>query len=198
MTRRFLSLVLALMLVVTLVPLASAEDTEPVFEEATLRLVLNVPAEVDLENNPIIQRVYERTGIKMEIEAPPQNSYWERTRVIVASGDYPDIMLQGTDVDMEKWAEEGILAELDDKIVNYPNLMKNISAQQWSDTRAMSTGKIVGVPRPNTYSRWGYIINETWLENLNLEAPKTVEEFIEVCRAFTFDDPDGNGKIPPA
>lgn len=194
MTRRFLSLVLALMLVVTLVPLASAEDTEPVFEEATLRLVLNVPAEVDLENNPIIQRVYERTGIKMEIEAPPQNSYWERTRVIVASGDYPDIMLQGTDVDMEKWAEEGILAELDNKIVNYPNLMKNISAQQWSDTRAMSTGKIVGVPRPNTYSRWGYIINETWLENLNLEAPKTVEEFIEVCRAFTFDDPDGNGK----
>lgn len=194
MTRKILSLSLALVMLLSAMVIAHAETTAPEFKEATLRLVLNVPAEVELENNPILQRVYERTGIKMEIEAPPQNSYWERTRVIVASGDYPDIMLQGTDTDMEKWAEEGILAALDDKLPNYPNLMQNISAQQWSDTRAQSTGKIVGVPRPNTYSKWGYVINETWLKNLNLEAPTTVEEFIAVCRAFTFDDPDGNGK----
>ena len=27
-----------------------------------------------------------------------------------------------------------------------------------------------------------------------MDAPRTVEEFVEVCRAFTTQDPDGNGK----
>lgn len=163
-------------------------------EEVVLDVVLNVPAEIDLENNPVLEKAHELTGIRLNIEAPPQNEYWDRTRIIVASGDYPDMMLQGTDVDMELWAEEGILANLDDKIKDYPNLMANITSGQWSDARALSTGHIVAVPRPNAHDRRGYIINQTWLDNLGLEAPETIEEFVEVSRAFTFDDPDMNGK----
>lgn len=173
---------------------SSEENESSASEIVTLRAVLNVPAEVNLENNPVLKRAEELTGIRLDIEAPPSNEYWDRTRIIVASGDYPDMMIQGTDVDMEKWAEEGILAELDDKIVNYPNLMANITAGQWSDGRALSTGKIVAVPRANAHDKRGYVINQTWLDNLGLEAPETIEEFVEVSRAFTFDDPDGNGK----
>ncbi len=37
-------------------------------------------------------------------------------------------------------------------------------------------------------------IRQDWLNALGLEVPETTEEFFEVMRAFTFDDPDGNGE----
>jgi putative aldouronate transport system substrate-binding protein len=37
-------------------------------------------------------------------------------------------------------------------------------------------------------------IRQSWLDNLGLEMPTTPEEQLEVAKAFTFQDPDGNGK----
>jgi len=37
-------------------------------------------------------------------------------------------------------------------------------------------------------------MRKDWLDNLGLSMPKTVDEFYNVLRAFTFDDPDGNGR----
>lgn len=38
------------------------------------------------------------------------------------------------------------------------------------------------------------MINQQWLNKLNLKAPTTLDEFTNVCKAFTNNDPDGNGK----
>jgi putative aldouronate transport system substrate-binding protein len=38
------------------------------------------------------------------------------------------------------------------------------------------------------------IIRGDWLENLNLEVPETLDQYMDVMRAFTRDDPDGNGE----
>jgi putative aldouronate transport system substrate-binding protein len=192
--KKSIAILSCICMLVACVVSASATEKPAGWKEVTLKVVLNVEATVDLENNPLFAKLYEDTGIRLDIEAPPQNSYWDRTRIIVASGEYPDLMLQGADVDMDKWASEGLLAELDGLIGSYPNLTANISPQQWEDCRAPSTGKIVAVPRPNSYDYWGYVINQTWLDKLGLKAPTTLDEFVEVCRAFTFNDPDGNGK----
>jgi putative aldouronate transport system substrate-binding protein len=37
-------------------------------------------------------------------------------------------------------------------------------------------------------------IRVDWLENLGLEMPETIYDLYEVSKAFTFDDPDGNGE----
>ena len=37
-------------------------------------------------------------------------------------------------------------------------------------------------------------IRQDWLDNLGLKMPTTIEELKEVARAFTEDDPDGNGQ----
>lgn len=37
-------------------------------------------------------------------------------------------------------------------------------------------------------------IRKDWLDQLNLSMPKNYKEYIEVLRAFTNEDPDGNGK----
>ncbi len=43
-------------------------------------------------------------------------------------------------------------------------------------------------------SRSGLIYRKDWADNLGIETPKTIDEFYEMLRAFTEDDPDGNGK----
>ncbi|MFH5183626.1 extracellular solute-binding protein [Paenibacillus sp. TAB 01] len=114
----------------------------------------------------------------------------------MASGDLPDLIYNwgGADSNMETWAQNGLLAPLDDKIAQYPNLMKNITKEMWDGVRSVNDGKIYIVPRTNVVNHWGYMINQTWLDKLNLKAPTTLDEFTNVCKAFTQNDPDGNGK----
>jgi len=173
---------------------SSGDGRSTVEEPVTLKIFASLNPEINLKDNPVIQAAEKAANVKLDVEAPPQNGYWDRMKVVLASGEWPDLFWFGTDTDFEKYAGEGLLATLDDKIGNYPNLMANISKEQWSDGRALVDGKIHAIPKPNSYDRWGYLINQKWLDKLGLKAPTTVDEFVEVARAFTFDDPDGNGK----
>ncbi len=40
----------------------------------------------------------------------------------------------------------------------------------------------------------GVLIRKDWLDKLGLQPPKTVDEYLSVMHAFTYNDPDGNGK----
>ncbi|MBW7456345.1 extracellular solute-binding protein, partial [Paenibacillus sepulcri] len=63
---------------------------------------------------------------------------------------------------------------------------------------ASSNGKLMAIP--NTTSGGGtdgaqlVWVRTDWLEKLNLDPPKTMEDVINIARAFTNDDPDGNNK----
>ncbi|WP_347835768.1 hypothetical protein [Gracilibacillus sp. JCM 18860] len=55
-------------------------------------------------------------------------------------------------------------------------------------------GELYTLYQGRPLSRQGIIYRKDWAENLGLEAPTTTDEFMEMVRAFTEDDPDGNGK----
>jgi putative aldouronate transport system substrate-binding protein len=57
----------------------------------------------------------------------------------------------------------------------------------------MSDGKIYGIP---TWRGGGCVtyIRADWLKNVGLAVPTTWDEYVKVLRAFTFNDPDRNGK----
>ena len=71
-----------------------------------------------------------------------------------------------------QWAEQGLLADLTDLIGDYPNLMANISQEQYGDTKFLGDDRIFGIPRPNSYDKAGFVINKKWLDALGLEVPK--------------------------
>lgn len=211
MSKKWLSLTLALTLVVSLLagcsgqPATSASpqgstsasgatspaaDAEPV--EITAVLQLN--PEIVLDDNPVIKMIEEKLNIRLHIEAPPQSGYGDRVKMLVSTGDMPDLVHYGADIFATQWAEEGLLMDVTDAIANYPNLKRNISTEQFGDCAFLPDGRFYGVPRPNSYDKWGYVINKKWLDAVGMQAPTTVDEFIEVCRAFTTKDPDGNGK----
>jgi putative aldouronate transport system substrate-binding protein len=173
-------------------PAAAATPKAPV----TIKMFNRVNAGIVLDNNPIVAEVEKLANVKLSIEAPPINNYVDKLQVMMASGDLPDLIYNwgGADANMETWAKNGLLAPLDDKISKYPNLMKNITKEMWDGVKSVNDGKTYLIPRPNIINHWGYIINQQWLDKLNLKAPTTLDEFTEVVRAFTKKDPDGNGK----
>ncbi|GGJ66346.1 extracellular solute-binding protein [Deinococcus aquiradiocola] len=56
-------------------------------------------------------------------------------------------------------------------------------------------GQMYGLQEPAALSRqYGIMVRQDWLDRLNLRAPTTLEDFLNVARAFTERDPDGNGR----
>ena len=79
-----------------------------------------------------------------------------------------------------------------------PNLTK--AMEECPELRAACTdrdGKIYSLPkklplRPTVCGN-GLYINQTWLDNLGLEAPKTLDELTDVLLTFAKEDADGDG-----
>ncbi|MBW7455466.1 extracellular solute-binding protein, partial [Paenibacillus sepulcri] len=80
--------------------------------------------------------------------------------------------------------ESGIFMPLDDLLQKYaPNLMKLIPIAAWET--ASYEGKIYGIPEfLKSPSRRATYIRTDLLEKTGLQAPKTVDEFLNVLRAF--------------
>ena len=140
----------------------SAAPAENQSEPVTIRVFNRVNAQVVIENNPVLQEVERLNNVKLEYEAPPINNYVDKLQIIMASGDIPDLIYNwgtagnGADANMETWASNGLLAVLDDKIGNYPNLMSNITSEMWDAVKSVNDGKTYIVPRTNIVNDWGY------------------------------------------
>lgn len=160
-----------------------------------IKMMNRVNVDVKLENNPYISEIEKVANVKLEIEAPPINNYNDRLQIVMASGDYPDLVyIWQLDKNYEMWASDDILQPLDDKISKYPNLMSNLTKDMWEVTRTIGTKKIHGVPKANKVNRWGLLANQLWLDKLGLKAPTSTDELYEAAKAIATKDPDGNGK----
>ena len=165
-------------------------------DPVNISVINRINATVVLEDNPVVKELVKVAGVNLDIEAPPINNYNDKLQIVMASGEAPDLIYNwfAADANYQTWAKNGLLTPLDDKLAKYPNLMANINKDLWNSVRADFDGKIYLIPRMNTVNHWGYMINQQWLDKLKLKAPTTLDEFTAVCRAFTKNDPDGNGK----
>jgi putative aldouronate transport system substrate-binding protein len=55
-------------------------------------------------------------------------------------------------------------------------------------------GKTFAIAKAPTAPKTSYWIRKDWLDKLNLKVPTTLDELLSVAKAFTEQDPDGNGK----
>ena len=194
MKRIFLTMGAAAVLALALLVSCGKDASDDNDGRIEISAILQLNPEIVLENNPVIAMIEQELNITLKIEAPPVSSFGDRVKILVSTNRMPDLVQYGADIFATQWAEEGLLLDVTDKIDNYPNLKANISTEQFSDCIFLPDRKIYGIPRPNSYDKWGYLINKKWLDALGLEPPRTVAEFTEVCRAFTFNDPDRNGR----
>ncbi len=77
-------------------------------------------------------------------------------------------------------------------------LMPTRTAQQYDSASKSHTtinGKSYGLASPGSIAKnEGLLIRQDWLDKLGLKAPTNLDELYDVLYAFTYNDPDGNGK----
>ena len=142
----------------------------------------------------------ESLGINMEttLLGGDASNYETKLRLaLTSSDDLPDVFPVYSAQLAADMIESGMVKDITDDITNLmPDRLKEIY-DQYPNTYSTVTkdGKIYGMAvSPHLTEGEVMIIRQDWLDNLGLEAPTTIDEFEEVIRAFTEDDPDGNGE----
>lgn len=151
-------------------------------------------------NDNVWTRCYEEElGIRLNYTvAAAGDDYTQKLTMAIASNDLPDLM----DLPPEEFSElanAGLLADLTEAYENEASelLKQTIEADGGIQlASAKVDGKLYGLPQLSAADGtcdllW---IRTDWLENLGLQAPTTMDELLEVARAFRYDDPDGNGQ----
>jgi len=117
----------------------------------------------------------------------------DKMPVLMASGDLPDILQANVQSYLPQLVAGNLIAALDEPLAKYG---KDIVANQRDGQLAFGqfAGKQYAVPNQYLLKYFAQMIRMDWLEKLGLKVPVTMDEFREVARAFTFKDPDGNGK----
>lgn len=173
-------------------------------EKITLKVMLmirDVDTLMEINEMPMVKELEEKTGIHIEWEVVKGSDWSLKSNLMFASGEYPDIILAvgTTGMDEEFGVTQEILIPLDELSAKYmPNYMERIAMEAddptvslvASDGQKYSIGFLVG-QYINTNQH--FFINQTWLDNLGLPTPNTLEELTEVLRAFKKGDPNGNG-----
>lgn len=143
--------------------------------------------------------VKEKLGITLKYVIIPTGSDGEtKLNAAAAANALPDFfMTVSTSSQRNKCFElykQGLIAPIDDLMKLMPNRVKThydptSLALTKFDGKQVCTVEVANLPR-----REGLVIRKDWLDKLGLKAPTTLDELLTVAKAFTTQDPDGNGK----
>lgn len=149
-----------------------------------------------LTDNMWTQWINENAPVNVEFMAIHPRDTVERFNILFASGDVPDLIAHPWQNVMNPWADQGLLLPLDDLIDDTVHIRRMFEENpQYLPRARAGDGSIYFLGNSEeTGPNWTLFYRKDWLENLGLEVPETLDEFIDVATAFTFDDPDGNGQ----
>lgn len=152
----------------------------------------------DINSDKYVTKLEQLSNTDLDLQLIPHENYSQTITLMFASGEMPDL-LQTKGINTPEVApavDSGNLMPLNELIDKYgPNLKKYVPQESWDSARVSKDGKIYGIPQENPI-RNGTVtyIRQDWLDKLGLKAPKTVDEYITVLKAFKEKDPNGNGK----
>jgi putative aldouronate transport system substrate-binding protein len=156
----------------------------------------------DFATNEFTKWYEEKTGVHIKWEVLPEEGAAEKLNLMLASGEYPDVIMDMTltPAQLRVYGEKGVFLRLNDLIDKYGVETKKMFEEMPLVEDAVTTpeGDIFALPQVNecfhcttSQKMWIY---KPWLDKLGLDVPTTTEEFYDVMMAFKTQDPNGNGK----
>ena len=145
----------------------------------------------------IIQTIDDYCNVDLQIEWILSDVTEEKTSLAMSNpSTMPMVMTWSGAItgNVVNYAKAGAFVDLNDYIWDsekYPNLSqmnKNVAETLSVD------GKLIAIPRTRDIGRYGLSYRQDWADKLGIEEPKTVDDVYNMLYAFTYDDPDGNGK----
>lgn len=137
----------------------------------------------------IRQHIIDEAGVHPVAIVPPKGTATEKLNLLLGSSNDKVDVFQGS-WDIYKDA----IIPINDLLDKHGQAIKAAWPEEAWASVTDKDGNIWGVPRGGagvTYPLW---IRTDWLEKLDLEMPKTLDELEVVLEAFKQNDPDGNGE----
>lgn len=200
--KRLVSFFLALCVLLTAGLALAVDEPMPEMTKATIMFKQGVVRY--LEGDSLYDNVYinsYRDDLNIDLEyavLADGDEYTQKLTMAIASNSLPDILYLPIK-EYTQLAKAGKLWALDEVIDQYANeiTLKNFASDGGDMMDAAKIdGTLYGIPVGcfrNCPSNFLWI-RKDWLDKLNLTAPQSFEDVVEIARAFTTQDPDGNGE----
>lgn len=158
----------------------------------------NFPAGWDYSDNIWTQAIFDELGIRLELafEAPDVGGQYEtRVNLAIASGDVPDSIRLTSAAQFSRLVDAGRLEDLTeafDKFA-YPQLQEWFMedggvGREWGTVG----GKLYGIAQSSVPFQTARMlfIRQDWREDLGFDQPTSMNDVIDMARAFKAVDPD--------
>lgn len=139
----------------------------------------------------------EKYKIDLKLTLLPLGAEGEtKLNAAAAANQLPDLFGIGRN-QYYQYLDRDLLGQVDELLPLMPERTKSHYSDANRNKLVTADGHMYGLqepPLPPNPKRTGLAIRQDWLDKLGLKAPTTLDEFLEVAKAFTEKDPDGNGK----
>lgn len=168
-------------------------------EQMSLHLFVSRPESASLPDPSLdfVRQTIESTfKVRLQVTAAAESDYHTRLAALLAANDPPDMWLGLGSDGGASYTLDNALAVM--SLFVSPDTMPNYF-QYWMNEEELRRyqfhNKFVRAPLPYDKMAYrSYYIRKDWLDRLGLPVPDTYEAYVKTLRAFTYDDPDGNGK----
>jgi len=147
----------------------------------------------EVPDDRVLKEIERAANVELNIEWVPDNNYADKLNTAFATETFPQIVPVGMQQfnQFKDAIRDGQFWEIGPYLGDYENLGK-LKDEILENTKV--DGKLYSLYQGSSLSRQGLIYRKDWADNLGLEAPTNLEEFYDMAKAFTEDDPNENGK----
>ena len=158
--------------------------------------------ESDFSQNLFYQNLEKLSGVHIDWTIIPTATYNEQFSLMLVSEEYPDIATNSASKcsgSADQACEDGILVDLNeykDLIPNYLNVLENVAIGGYGG-HLTDAGYLMGFWQLRDRLQptfLGYYTRQDWMDELNLDAPETLDDWHEMLVAFR--DNKTGGKAP--
>lgn len=151
-----------------------------------------------ITNNPYTRLMEEKLNIKTEIAwETDSNTFNQKVSLAIASGDIPDMMVVDRRI-YKQLVQNDLIQEMGEAYEKCISPFLRDQYDSYGDRifeEATYDGKLMGIPGTQIYGQnfsvlW---VRTDYLEKVNMEMPKTMEDVRKVAKAFIENDVSGTG-----
>ncbi|WP_240415830.1 extracellular solute-binding protein [Paenibacillus periandrae] len=166
---------------------AGKDNNDPMPISIAFAQVGDIPG----KGGEVEQLLEKYTNTKLNIQWIPGAAYDDKVNVMIASNEMPQLLKLQYTPNTISAMQSGLFWEVGPYLKDYKNL--SAQNQQFFDN-ILVDGKMYGVPIFSEIARAAIVYRKDWLDGLGLKVPKTVDDWYNVIKAMTLNDPDKNGK----
>jgi|GEM_PF-1293578 len=144
-------------------------------------------------NDRVLQFLEDKFNLKLRLSGAPWEGYLDKLGVKINTGETPDLFFSIPDEPSYRtWVDNGLLLPLNDYFDQAPHLKALFETEQFKNLKF--NGNYYFLPMISVANNHAVYYRKDWLDKVGMKEPTNIDEFYDMIKAFTQDDPDDNGK----